>query len=114
MHDVRGPEEAAFVAHAVIPVIAEFITEKEQAPGPPLIADVKDGKTMQPGESSELEQLGGEFRDETAQTHADAGGRILQLIDFTLHDGASDRFQDDERNEGRNRELDEVVHPVTK
>src|SRR3974390_1429296 len=114
MYYVGSPEEATFVAHTVIPVITEFIAKKQQGPSPPLIADGKDGKTMQPSENGELKQLGSEFGDETAQTHTDAGSRVLQFIDFALHDGAGDGFQDDQRNKGRDRELDEVVHPATK
>src|SRR6266404_4253862 len=38
-YDVRCPEQAAFMAHSVEPVVAEFIREKEQHPQPPLVAE---------------------------------------------------------------------------
>src|ERR1700751_438235 len=44
MHHMRGPEQAALVAGAVEPVVAEFIAEKEQRPSPPLESNVKNRK----------------------------------------------------------------------
>jgi len=47
MYNVGGPEEAALMADAVKPVVAELVAKKEQAPRPPLEADVEDRKVIQ-------------------------------------------------------------------
>src|ERR1700674_1665301 len=77
MHDVRCPEETAFVADAVEPVVAEFIAEKEQDPGPRLKADREKRETMQPGQDGELYGLGEQVDEYISEAHGDAGGGIL-------------------------------------
>jgi len=75
---VRRPEEAALVAGAVKPVVAELVAEEEQYPRPPLETDRENGEAMQPGEEAVLESFGEQIYKHVAQAHADARRCILQ------------------------------------
>src|SRR5215472_7003388 len=110
MHHVRGPEEAALVAHSMEPVIAELVAEEEQNPRPPLVPDVKDGEAREPCEDGELHDLAEQIRSDAAEAHGDAGRGIFQFIDFALQDGADNGFEHHERDEGGDGELDQVLH----
>jgi len=110
MHDVRRPEEAALVTDPVEPVITEFVAEEEQAPGPPLKAYVKNGEAIQVGKNGKLKDLGSELHDETAEAHGDTGSGVFDGVDFTSQKNPSHGFQEHEKNEGGNGELNEVRH----
>jgi hypothetical protein len=79
VHDVGSPEDPALVADAVKPVIAGFVAKKEEHP---LIAEVKNSKPVQPGEHREREDFREEVDGDPAEAHADAGSRVVHLIDL--------------------------------
>src|SRR6516164_696861 len=110
VNDVGSPEEAAFMAGAVEPVITEFIAEKEQDPRPPRKADRKNREAMQVREGRELDNFGEQIHSDIAEAHGDAGGRVLQLINLPVHDGTGDGFDNHECNESGDREVNQVLH----
>src|SRR5579864_424253 len=110
MHHVRSPEEAALVADPVEPVVAEFVTEEEQRPGPPLKPNRKNRKAMQPGEDAELERLGEQVDENIAEAHGDAGSGIFYFVNVAPHDGASDGFHKKQDDKRRNRQCNQVTH----
>src|SRR5262249_7609 len=110
MDHVRGPEKTAFVAHAMEPVVAEFVAEEEQDPGPPLKADRKNGEPMQITEDRELKGFWQKGDEDGGQGHADARGGVFEFIDVALHDGADNGFRNQQSDKRRDSESDEIWH----
>src|ERR1700676_1271628 len=104
MHDVRCPEESALVTYAMKQVVAKLVAEKKQDPGPPLEADREEREVMQPGEKNELEGFGEKVEEDIPESHGDTGGRILDFVNFTPHDGAGEGLREEQRQESGNRQ----------
>ena len=102
MYDMRCPEQAAFMAHSVEPVVAEFIREKEQHPQPPLVAEGEDPKAIEQTKNRQLHSFCDEAHSHAPQSHGDAGGRILDLIQITAHAGVRNRLGPQEQYKCRN------------
>src|SRR5579883_917008 len=110
MHDVRCPEEAAFMAGAVRDVVAEIVGEEERNPGPPLVANVENSKPMYEGVKAEDEQFCCEANNHIANTHGEAGCCVLELEQIAVHPPCGDCFEQKQEKETRNRELNQVGH----
>jgi len=96
------------VAHAVEPVVAEFIAKEEQKPGPPRKTNGEDGEAVQVAENLKLQRFGEKFRSNVAEALGDAGGSIRDLINFAMHDRARNGFGGQQKAKGRNREVNQV------
>src|SRR5579864_8642810 len=108
MHNVRSPEQPAFVAGTVEPVIGEVFRKKQNGPGPPLIADVEDGEAMNGGIRSKHQRLAYHAEQHTASAYGQAGGSVLELVEIAVHDRVKHHFKQQKRDEARNGQVDEI------
>src|SRR5215469_18497241 len=92
MHNVRGPEETAFVADAMEPVVVELVPQKEQDPGPPRKADGEQRETMEIGQQRKLYGLGEQIDDDIADAHGQAGGGVVEFVDVALDERGGNGF----------------------
>src|SRR5438046_9302003 len=110
MDHMRGPEQPALVADAVEPVVGKVIGEKEQKPGPPLIADFEDCEAMDGSEHSKSYCLGGNSDEDIADAHCQTGSRVLDVVQLATHHGIADYLHDQQNQEGGNCELNQIRH----
>jgi len=108
VYDVRCPEQAAFMAHSMEPVVAEFIREKEQHPYPPLQAQSEYPEAIEQTKNHKLHCLGDEAHSHAPQPHSDAGGRIFDLVEIAPHDGVRNCLGQHQQYKYRDRQMDQV------
>src|SRR5262245_24404265 len=78
--DMRSPEEPAFMADAVKPVVGEIFCKEYDGPGPPLIADVENGKAVDRGICAEYQRLADDADEHVTRSHAERGRSVLELV----------------------------------
>src|SRR5262249_461769 len=76
---MASPEETTLVACAMEPVITEIIGDKEQQPGPPLITDFEDRKSMDGSKCRERHSLSRYPDEDIANPHCQTGRGVLDL-----------------------------------
>src|SRR5262249_43244475 len=105
---VRSPEQTAFMANAVEPVVSKVFGEKQNCPGPPLISDLENGKAVNGRVCTEDERFAHNTKQHVSQTHAEAGGGVFELVEIAAHRGVENDFQQQKGDEAGDRQIDEI------
>jgi hypothetical protein len=109
--DVPRPEEADFVAHAVIPVVTEVFGRDEQQPRQRPGAEVEEAILVEPGERGEPGAFDAGLHHQTAEPARQAGGGVLGLVAVSAA-GQHERLDGEAGQEEGNREDGGLFHDV--
>src|SRR5689334_23810375 len=110
MHHMRSPEQPAFMAGAVKPVIGKVFGKKQNRPGPPLIADVEDGEAMDSCISRKHQSLVNHAEQHIAGTHGETGSSVLELVKIATHECVKHHLKQKKRDKAGDGQVDEIGH----
>src|SRR5215472_692964 len=108
MDDVRGPEQSAFVADAMEPVVGKILSKKQNSPGPPLVSNLENGKAVDRGICAEHQRLAYDTDQHVAGAHTEAGRGVLEPIEIAAHHGVKHDLQQKKGDEAGDRQINEI------
>ena len=112
MHNVGSPDQIGFVAHAVMPVVAEVVADQADGPDPPVRRrQFEDGEVfVRQQVDTDVEAFGEDVQHLATQAQGDARQAVAQGKCLTASPEAPDQLQQQQREECGDRIDDGIGH----